>query len=344
LAIAEEALRSKQSELDGYLRNMRETKEDLHKAQSDVAKERERRRDAEMKVIEMQNDRDQEADRRISAETQADELIFQRDLLDAELKALEEKTALNMMGVPGIKHVPVQLAGMDRHALEKELAQKEIDLKEEGRKNQSQQEIWNHDRASLQSQLTQNVAEVKRLRTQLDDAREEELRLRREMDSRVAELVRAQGDRVAADEMRQQLSMEAQKLREEKKKEHFSVRELNDFIERLSAENDTLRSKFRRVEGKKTELEDEVETLGNQLRAAQRGNYLLNAGITEDQEHDPDDPRLQPRSMSDGVVVGVQGDRVERSESKRDRSSPTGSSALVGSSALRHLKNRGRRS
>ena len=52
-----------------------------------------------LKLPEATNDRDQEQDRRVKAETQADEYVFQRDLLDAELKAMEEKAALHYMGV-----------------------------------------------------------------------------------------------------------------------------------------------------------------------------------------------------------------------------------------------------
>lgn len=197
--------------------SIREHKEASQKANTAMAKEKERRREAELKLLEATNDRDQEQDRRVKAETQADEYVFQRDLLDAELKAMEEKAALHYMGVNSVSHIPVQIAGMDRHALEKALHAKEESLKEEGRKARSREEIWAHDRAALQAQLTSALSEAKRLRAHLDEARDEELRLRREMDTRVGELVKAQGDRVAADELRRQAGLEAAKLREEKK-------------------------------------------------------------------------------------------------------------------------------
>jgi len=70
-----------------------------------------------------------------------------------------------------VKHIPVQVAGMDRHALERELVKKEEDLKEEGRKARTREEIWAHDRAALQAQLNSSTEEAKRLRSQLEDAR-----------------------------------------------------------------------------------------------------------------------------------------------------------------------------
>jgi len=110
------------------------------------------------------------------------------------------------------------------------------------------------------------------------------------MDSRVEELVRAQSGRAAADEMRMQLGLEVQKQRDESKAKNFSVKELNEYIARLSDENDGLRSKLRRSEARKTELEDEVEQLEVKLRSSKRAELLAKAGYEDDGDSDGDRP------------------------------------------------------
>jgi len=259
-------------------------REEVYEKQRELNKEKDRRRAAEEEVVKASNELEEERDERLAAESEIEELIFQRNLLEAELKAMEEKSTLLEMGVKGTRHKTVEVPGMDRHALEKELQRKEEVLKEEERKARSREEIWAADRSALQAQLSAATDEAKRLREQLASSREEELRLRREMDSRVKDLTRAQNERAAADEERMALGMQAEKLKADSKQKHFSVRELNNHIERLSAENDSIRSKLRRSEARREELDDEVDRLEAQLRAAQRSELILKAGIEDEGE------------------------------------------------------------
>ena len=125
----------------------------LEKITDQFQQEKETRRHAEENELNARHERESELDRRLMAESRLEELQYQRDATEAELRALEQKCSLLEAGVSGVHHRRVEIAGMDRHKLERDNKALEEEVALLKRNSSTQQEAWTKESALLQQQV-----------------------------------------------------------------------------------------------------------------------------------------------------------------------------------------------
>lgn len=236
-----------------------------------VQKEKSARRAADDNELHARHERESELDRRLQAESRVEELQYQRDATEAELRALEQKVALLEAGVSGVSHQRVEIAGMDRHKLERANLALEEELEIRRKQQATREEGWAKERSLLERQLRDREAATEQLQ-------ENDKQLRRLLADQAAEVSKAHQDQHQREKERSLLSLEVERFKAEGSARSSAVQDLSYTLEEANAECDALRSKVRRMESRNNELEGDVEALQSELRTLKRLSMVNRAG------------------------------------------------------------------
>jgi len=268
----------------------------LAQATQQVRRERELRREADSNELAARHEREAELDRRLQAESRLEELQYQRDATETELRALELKVDLMQKGVPGVTHQTVSVAGIDRHKLERINQGLEDELEQRRQQQATREEQWAKERAILEQQVRDKDTQIERLRLDVKQSQDQQAEIQRLLEIHSHEASKANDLQRQGVQRQTELSVEVERFKQEGSVRTAAVQELSFALEEANAETDSLRAKLRRSESRNNELEGDVEALQSELRTVKRLTAMHRAGAAP--SHSSAATSLTPRKPS----------------------------------------------